>query len=117
MAVYVDDMQLPVMIGEQEMHWSHLLADSETELHAFAAKIGISRRWARELDSPIAHYEIAESMRRLALAAGAVPIGYLSPQRAALIRRRRAATHVPVDPRIAAALARSRGDGDDAQAG
>ena len=54
-------------------------------------------------------------MRRKALAAGAVAIGYLSPERAELIRRRRAATHVPVDSRVAAAIARTRSV--DAQTG
>jgi SOS-response transcriptional repressor LexA len=113
--VYVDDMRLPVRTGQHEVHWSQLLADSEIELHVFAARLGLGRHSARELESPIAHYEVNETMRRKALAAGAVAIGYLSPERAELIRRRRAATHVPVDSRVAAAIARTRSV--DAQTG
>lgn len=115
MTVYVDDMRLSVRTGQHEVHWSQLLADSEIELHAFAARLGLSRHLAREVDSPIAHYEVTETVRRQALAAGAVAVGYLSQQRAEVIRRRRASTHVPVDPRVAAAIARTRGV--DAQTG
>ena len=108
MTVYVDDMRLPVRAGTAEVHWSQLVADTDAELHAFAARIGISRHWVREPDSAITHYDVTETMRRRALAAGAVPIGYLSAERAALIGRRRASIQPLVDPRVAASLARSR---------
>ena len=48
MAVYVDDMNLPATVqnGPRVSHtseWSHLFADTEEELHAFAARLGLKR--------------------------------------------------------------------------
>ena len=48
MTVYVDDMRLPVRTGQHEVHWSQLLADSEIELHVFAARLGLGRRRRRD---------------------------------------------------------------------
>lgn len=40
MTVYVDDMPIPA-------RWSHLMADTDEELHRFAASIGLRRSWAQ----------------------------------------------------------------------
>ncbi|WP_375539284.1 DUF4031 domain-containing protein [Mycolicibacterium sp. CBMA 335] len=40
MTVYVDDMRMPARVGRIEARWSHLIADTDVELHAFAASIG-----------------------------------------------------------------------------
>jgi hypothetical protein len=44
----------------------HMIADTEAELHAMAARIGVARRWYQG-----DHYDIALSKRALAVAAGA----------------------------------------------
>lgn len=65
MTVYVDDMQ--ASFGR--MILCHMIADTEAELHAMADRIGIARKWHQGN-----HYDIAQSKRRLAVAAGAVEI-------------------------------------------
>lgn len=67
MTVYVDDMR--ANFGRMIM--CHMFADTEEELHAMAASIGIERRWYQGN-----HYDIALSKRALALANGAYPVSY-----------------------------------------
>lgn len=69
MTVYVDDMHKYPMGRFQRMKMSHLIADTDAELHAMADKIGVARRWFQG-----DHYDIALSKRALAVAAGAVEI-------------------------------------------
>lgn len=45
MAVYVDDYRVPAKAGQHESRWSHLWADSQEELHAFATRLGLRRSW------------------------------------------------------------------------
>jgi hypothetical protein len=79
--VYVDDMRMPAQVGRLRARWSHLVTDSPdlSELHAFAASIGLRRSWFQEdrqgpRDPGHPHYDVTDSKRALALAAGAVPI-------------------------------------------
>lgn len=69
MTVYVDDMfQYPMgQFGRMKM--SHMIADTEDELHAMASAIGVARKWYQG-----DHYDIAMSMRAKAVALGAVEI-------------------------------------------
>jgi hypothetical protein len=67
MTVYVDDMQAPF----RNMVMCHMIADTDVELHAMADRIGVARRWYQGN-----HYDIAQSKRRLAVAAGAVEIAW-----------------------------------------
>lgn len=69
MTVYVDDMYKSPMGQYRGMCMSHMIADTEAELHAMADKIGIQRRWYQG-----DHYDIAMSKRTLAIQHGAVPI-------------------------------------------
>lgn len=75
MTVYVDDMWRYPLGRFGRMKMSHLMADTDDELHAMAARIGVARKWhqdkGRWADS---HYDIALSKRALAVAAGAVEI-------------------------------------------
>lgn len=88
MAVYVDDMYLDPMGQYRGMKMSHMLADSDEELHAMAARIGVQRRhWQSPLKTSGSHYDIALSKRELAVAAGAIEITLR--QAAAMNARRR----------------------------
>lgn len=69
--VYVDNMRAPY--GRLIM--CHMLADTDDELHAMAATIGVNRRWWQSPEKTSgSHYDIALSKRALAVAAGAVEI-------------------------------------------
>jgi hypothetical protein len=72
MAVYVDDSRIPWRGRE----WSHLIADTTEELHAFAAGLGHARAWFHR--SPARpwkdHYDIPEATREVAISLGARPI-------------------------------------------
>jgi len=70
MPVYVDDMYKSPMGQYGRMKMSHMIADTEEELHAMARRIGVARRWYQG-----DHYDIALSKRAIAVAAGAVEIG------------------------------------------
>jgi hypothetical protein len=64
--VYVDDMRATL----RRMIMCHMIADTAAELHAMADRIGVARRWHQG-----DHYDIAQSKRKLAVAAGAVEVG------------------------------------------
>ena len=77
MTVYVDDWRQPARVGRVTATWSHLTVgpyDDIDELHVFAARIGLKRSWFQDKPWPRAHYDVTESKRRQAIAAGAVPI-------------------------------------------
>lgn len=65
----------------------HMIADTDEELHAMAAKIGVAKRWWQAPPSHDSHYDIALSMRAKAVAAGAVEITW--NQTSAMTLRRR----------------------------
>jgi hypothetical protein len=84
MTVYVDDMR--AQFGRMVM--CHMLADTDDELHAMAATIGVARRWWQSpAKTSGSHYDIALSKRALAVAAGAVEITW--KQAGAMNARRR----------------------------
>jgi hypothetical protein len=72
MAVYVDDMK--AKFGRMIM--CHMIADTDEELHAMAAKIGVQRKWFQGPPAHDSHYDIAISKRALAVKMGAVEITY-----------------------------------------
>lgn len=76
MTVYIDDMQRRARVGRLTATWSHLMADTSEELHAFAARLGMRRSWAQHEGKPLEHYDVTEPKRQLALQLGAVPIQY-----------------------------------------
>jgi hypothetical protein len=70
MAVYIDKLR--------DWGWKlgpscHLIADSNEELHAFAAKLGLRREWFQPKASG-PHYDLTAKRRALAVAAGAVEL-------------------------------------------
>lgn len=70
MTVYVDDMR--AKFGRMIM--CHMIADTDEELHAMAARIGVQRKWHQAPPKHDSHYDIALSTRAKAVAAGAVEI-------------------------------------------
>jgi hypothetical protein len=89
MTVYVDDMRVPARVGRIEARWSHLMADTDEELHGFAARIGLRRSWAQYPGTWKSHYDVTDGKRAEAIRAGAVAIGCGSPESIALTRRKR----------------------------
>ena len=77
MTVYVDEVLDWTLIakarGLRHTHWCHLTADTETELHAFAARLGLRRSWyQRKGPNDVAwHYDITPPKRAHALRLGA----------------------------------------------
>ena len=78
MAVYVDDMNLRADVPDGGTvvrgRWSHLFADTEDELRAFAAKIGLNQDWIQHAGQPHVHFDVTGRMRQRALTAGATPV-------------------------------------------
>jgi hypothetical protein len=79
--VYVDNMRMPATVGRLRAKWSHLVTDSPDieELHAFAAGIGLKLEWFQEFSKHPPgiyrpHYDVADSARKRAVAAGALEI-------------------------------------------
>jgi len=78
MAILVDAAIWP----HRGRRFAHLASDrSEAELHAFAAELGLQRRWFQG-----DHYDIPAEVRDRAIALGAEPVGASE-----LVRRVRAA--------------------------
>lgn len=69
--------------GSMKMKMSHLMADSDDELHAMADKIGVQRRWFQG-----DHYDICKSKRELAIKHGAVVVTLREMAAYAFYRRR-----------------------------
>lgn len=96
MAVYVDDMRAPY----GRLILCHMVADTDEELHAMAALIGVSKRWHQKAGTPQSHYDICLTKRAKAVAAGALEITMRETGR--IIKRKRAASspamEVPGEP-------------------
>jgi len=74
MAVYVDNMFLYKMgryvtRGGIVMKMSHMMADTEEELHAMAQAIGVKRKWFQG-----DHYDICMAYRTRAIELGAIQV-------------------------------------------
>ena len=79
MTVYVDE---PVDYGSMvqgyaRRHgttWSHLMADTEDELRAFAVRLGLSLSWIQHAGSSRVHFDVTPSKREKAIKLGAQPL-------------------------------------------
>ena len=96
MTVYVDNMRAP--FGRLIM--CHMLADTEAELHAMAARIGVARKWYQG-----DHYDICLSKRAAAVRFGAVEVELRTM---AYMRQNRKATGALGNPDTAQGLWVSR---------
>lgn len=88
MTVYVDNSRISATVGRIKARWSHLTADDKEELHRFAESIGLNRAWFQTCKSQMCpgkskgdpnlcvhwHYDVTDSKRAAALAAGAEPM-------------------------------------------
>lgn len=74
MTVYVDDMHLSPVGRLGRMKMSHMIADSTDELLAMADRIGLARRWLQAAGTAREHFDVSMSLRKKAVAAGAVEI-------------------------------------------
>jgi hypothetical protein len=83
MTVYVDDMHKYPLGRFRRMKMSYMIADTDAELHAMAARIGVARRWFQG-----DHYDICLSKRAQAVQAGAVEITLRELSRMAMAKRR-----------------------------
>lgn len=72
MTVYVDNMQAKYSPKHRPgvvYVMSHMIADTDEELFAMAAKIGVAKRWHQG-----DHFDVTQSRRELAIQYGAVEI-------------------------------------------
>lgn len=85
MSVYVDDMQA----GFGRMIMCHMVADTDEELHAMAAKLGMKRSWFQHKPAMPEHdhYDVAKVKRALAVSLGAIEID--RKKLAEIIRKKR----------------------------
>ena len=89
MAIYVDNWRQRARFGAFEARWSHLLGDTEDELHHFAARLGLRRSAFQDHHDPSRHhYDVPEFYRARAIGLGATAISWR--QTGAMIRTRRA---------------------------
>ncbi len=73
--------------------WSHLFADTEDELHAFAGRLGLRRSYFQQGKPDwFPHYDVTRGMRFKALRLGAEPV---SARDAAVIARERNTRQAP----------------------
>jgi hypothetical protein len=77
MTIYVDNFRIPY----RGSCYSHLTADTEAELHEFAEKLGLQRRWYQARCKSKActrcihwHYDISDAKRNKAIELGAKPL-------------------------------------------
>jgi hypothetical protein len=96
--VYVDDSLIPAKVGRFTSRWSHLFADTQDELHAFAASIGLKRSWFQPgkafggKPSHLWHYDVTEPKRQQAIKAGAKSVTWREAAEIMRARREREAT-------------------------
>jgi hypothetical protein len=74
MTVYVDDYRLPATVDGVTGAWSHLMADSESEVRAFAHRIGVDRVSTYRSDVLMPRFAVTEAERRRAIDAGAIQV-------------------------------------------
>ncbi len=74
MSVYVDPLH--PTLRNYKWRWPqgcHLIADSEDELHTFAARLGLKRAWFQG-DGTMPHYDLSPNKRNQAVRMGAYEI-------------------------------------------
>ena len=94
MTVYVDDMRMLARPRGARFtaRWSHMTADTEAQLHEMARTLGLRPEWVQHPGTAIAHYDLVEAKREIALRQpGVVAVVYGGHASKNLIRAKRAA--------------------------
>lgn len=90
MTVYVDDMRRRANLTGRPARWSHLMADTREELMQAAIDLGLLPEWIQHPGTHREHFDVTETVRERAIAAGiAQPISY-PRQTGELLARKRA---------------------------
>lgn len=77
MTVYVDDMRRPANLTGRPARWSHLMADTHEQLMQAALDLGLRPQWIQHEGTHREHFDVTETVRQRAIAAGiATPISY-----------------------------------------
>lgn len=85
MAVYVDEIfEWPIenttpgqarrVAKRNNGQWCHMIADSETELLAFAKRIGLRPEWIQKPGTLKVHFDLTPGRRAMAIKKGAIPL-------------------------------------------
>jgi len=75
MTVYVDPIMSCLPNGKWKWNKvSHMVSDSDNELHEFALLIGLRRSWFQSKSGSINHYDLTEKRRIVAIQKGAIEI-------------------------------------------
>lgn len=85
MTVYVDDMKAKLQRGFRTYIMSHMIADTEKELHRMANKIGVDRKYYQG-----DHYDICQSKRVLAVHHGAKSVTQRELAKIVIAKRKKA---------------------------
>jgi len=89
--IYVDDMRRRAKVGAgRPANWSHMFADTPEELRAFAQQLGLRPEWIQHEGTIREHFDVTDTVRAQAVAAGAEEIKYPHGT-AKLLDRKRAA--------------------------
>src|SRR5258708_24650833 len=126
MTVYVDDARIPARVRNgsrsHRSAWCHLTADTQEELHEFAARLGLKRSYFQPgkpagdgSPSPFWHYDLTEGKVRQALALGAQQVSARDITALMRVRQEAAASVLTADQADHAA-GRAWRDGDTAKA-
>lgn len=70
MTVYVDNMKAEF----RGMIMSHMIADTDEELHQMAQSIGLKRSWWQPPTKGGSHYDVSQPKKQLAIKKGAIQI-------------------------------------------
>lgn len=80
MTVYVDDMRRSANLTGRPARWSHLMADgpyAHLQLMQAAVDLGLRADWLQHEGTHHEHFDVTETVRQRAIAAGiAEPISY-----------------------------------------
>lgn len=89
MTVYVDDMRRPANLTGRPARWSHLMADTHDQLMQAAMDLGLRLEWIQHEGTHREHFDVTETVRQRAIAAGiAVPMAYPRETGILLARKR-----------------------------
>jgi hypothetical protein len=107
MAIYVDEISLyndasiKADARGNGNRWSHLIGDTDEELHAFAALLGLKRSWFQAQRNPaLNHYDVVPSVRARAIRMGAIALSgqEFREKLAERVRARNAGLHAADSP-------------------